>query len=172
MDRSKPIIISGVDVTGSFTAEDIMAMFHRGTLRDITDRGYCSQGTENGMLQFVPYEESLAFRTDTGRSQTYVSEDFTEAMRQEVERENPILRSTPQEKVARFALRIMAEVKRTGRVTGMSNEEMRSIVGESWKEGQPLTGEDIQKLSQWFMGRAEVDNKEADSHRVTSEHMT
>jgi hypothetical protein len=66
----------------------------------------------------------------------------------------------------------MAEVKRTGRVTGMSNEEMRSIVGESWKEGQPLTGEDIQKLSQWFMGRAEVDNKEADSHRITSDHMT
>ncbi len=163
-------IVAGVDINGSYTPEDIVDMFRTGRLRKLTDAGYCTQGREDGTLTFVPYWESLAFRTETGSAKTYVSDNFTEVMRQDVETEHPIVRSSPQEKVARLALRVMGEVKRTGRVTGLSDEELAAIVGESWKVGQPLTGEDLQKLAQWFMGRAEVDNTESESHRVTREH--
>jgi hypothetical protein len=93
-----------------------------------------------------------------------------EEKRQELEQEHPITRSTPQEKVARFAMRLMAEAKRTGRITGLTDEQHAQILGESWREGTPLTGSDIEKLSQWFMQRAEVDNEEADSHRVARQH--
>jgi hypothetical protein len=101
-----------------------------------------------------------------------MTEFGVEAKRKELERDHPISRSTPQEKVARLAMRLLAEAKRTGRVTGLSDDEHASILGESWRVGSPLTGTDIEKLSQWFMQRAEIDNKEADAHRITSDHMT
>lgn len=166
-------IVGGVDIEQTFTPDDIIEMFKNGRLRTISEQGYCTQGGEDGLLRFVPFWESLAFRTEQNMgTRTYASEDFTEVMRQDVEAEHPILRTTPQEKVARMALRIMAEVKRTGRVTGLNDNEMATIMGESWRVGEPVTGEAIQKLSEWLMGRAEVDNRDADSHRVTRAHMT
>jgi hypothetical protein len=168
LDRSKPLIIDGVDVTKSYTAEDILSFFETGRLRSITDRGYCTQGTEEGLLQFVPWQESLAFRTP----KTYVSEDFTEVMRQDVEREHPILRRTPQERKMAMAMRIASEVERTGSVPGLTDPEVNAIVGEAWRMGDPVSGETIVALAKELMEQAEKQNREHNAHKVTNDFMT
>jgi hypothetical protein len=66
----------------------------------------------------------------------------------------------------------MTEAKRTGRISGLSNSEHAAILGESWKEGVPLSGTDLEKISAWFMQRAEIENKEAESRRVTRDFKT
>lgn len=168
MDRSKPLVIDGVDITKQFTAEDILDLFKKGKLRSITDRGYCTQGTEEGTLQFVPYWESVAFR----KPKTYISHDFVDAMREEVEHDHPIRRRTPQERVASMAMRLVAEIKRTGRVGGLTDDEVASLTHESWKAGEPLAMEDARAIAATLLGMAEVDNRESDRHRITRDHMT
>ena len=168
VDRSKPILIAGVDITGSFTPEDIVSFFSSGRLRSITDRGYVTQGTEDGTIRFVPWTESLHFR----KPKTYVSDDFVEVMRQDVEREHPILRRTPVERKMSMAMRIAAEYSRTGMVPGMTDPEVQTLVGEAWKAGEPLTGEAIVELAKKLMEHAEKENREAESHRVTRDFMT
>ena len=168
MDRTKPILIDGVDVCGSFTPEDIVSFFTSGRLRSITDRGYVTQGTEDGTIQFVPWTESLHFR----KPQTYVSDDFVEVMREEVEREHPILRRTPQERQMAMAMRIASEVERTGHVPGLTDPQVNAIVGEAWRLGEPISGETIVALATQLLEQAEKQNREADSHRVTNDFMT
>ncbi len=168
MDRSKPIIIDGVDITRSFEFDEIIAMNNNGKLRSITLRGYCTQGKDDGTLEFVPWQESLHFR----KPKTYVSDDFTEVMRQDVEQEHPILRRTPQERKMAMAMRIASEYARTGAVPGMTDPQVQEMVGEAWKAGEPMTGEAIVELAKKLMEQAEKDNREAESHRVTRDFMT
>jgi hypothetical protein len=163
MDRSKPILIAGVDITQDFTAEDIMDLFKKGKLRTICEKGYCTQGTMEGTLQFVPYWESVSWR----QPKTYTSDDFVDVMREDVETQHPILRRTPQERTAAMAMRIVGEIKRTGRVGGLSDDDVKHMTKESWKEGQPLTAEDARTIAQTLLEHAEVDNEESESHRVT-----
>jgi hypothetical protein len=166
-----PRFIDGIDIQRKFTSEEIFDLHRRGKLRSITLEGYVTRvDVLDDTISFVPFWESTKFRDEQG---TMVLDEFgLEEKRKELEEEHPISRSTPQEKVARFAMRLLAEAKRTGRITGLSDDQHAAILGESWKSGTPLTGTDIEKLSQWFMSRAEVDNKEADSHRITSQHRT
>jgi hypothetical protein len=146
-------------------------MHRKGQLRAITLNGYVTRvDILDDTISFVPFWESSKFRDEQGTMK--MTEFGVENKRKELEQEHPITRSTPQEKVARLALRLMTEAKRTGRISGLSNSEHAAILGESWKEGTPLTGDDVQKLSQWFMSRAEIDNREADAHRVTKLHKT
>ena len=168
MDRSKPIIIEGVDITKSFDFEEIIAFNNNGKLRAITMQGYCTQGRDDGMLEFVPWQESLHFRTP----KTYVSDDFTEVMRQDVEREHPILRRTPQERKMAMAMRIASEASRTGTIPGMTSVQVQELVGDAWKAGEPLTGEAIVALAQKLIEQGEKDNRESESHRVTRDFMT
>lgn len=172
MDRSKPLVIDGVDISKSFTPEDIVDLFNRGKLRSITDRGYCTQGTEDGTLRFVPYWESLAFRTENHTEKDYVSDTFVEQMRQDVEREHPILRRTPQERKMAMAMRIAGEYKRSGHIPGMTDPEVQELVGNAWSAGEPMTGEAIVELAKKLIEQGEKDNREADAHRVTRDFMT
>jgi hypothetical protein len=162
------MIVAGVDLEGSFYPEDIVAFFKSGALRAITDRGYVTQGQDDGTIKFIYWTQSLHFR----KPQTYVSEDFTEVMRQDVEHEHPITRRTPQERTAAMAMRIVAEIERSGRVGGLSDDDIANLTHESWKAGEPITAEDARTMAQTLLEHAEVDNREADAHRVTNDFMT
>lgn len=172
MDRSKPHFIDGIDINKVFTGDEIIDLYNKGKLRSITLEGYCTRADADGTIRFIPFWESTKFRSENNQMKTHISHDFVETMREEVEHDHPITRRTPQERVASMALRLLSEVKRTGRITGLSDEEVASIVGESWKVGEPLTGEAIRSMSAHLLGKAQVDNREADSHRVTRAHMT
>ena len=167
----RPNIIGGIDVNRTYTPEDIFEMSRDDRLRNVVLEGYCTRVDDDG-IRFVPWYESTHFRDEQGTPQTHVSHDFVPYMKDKLEREHPIIRRTPQERTAAMALRILGEVKRSGRVTGLSDEELKTIVGESFKAGEPVTGSDIQAVAARLLGTAEKHNREADSHRVTRQHMT
>lgn len=165
-------MIDGIDVTRKYTSDEIFQMYHKGQLRSISIAGYVTQtDVMDDTITFVPYHESTHFRdaTDTMRTTT-IHESTIDQKRKELEHEHPALRTTPQQKVARMMLRFMAEVERTGHITGLSDEYVKSIVGESWKVGDPYTAEVVQRVAQRFMEKAEVDNRAADSKRTTRLH--
>jgi hypothetical protein len=112
----------------------------------------------------------------TGMTRMYAQNegDWVEDARTEVERDHPIVRRTPQTRVTSLALRLMAQAKVSdGMVPGMTQEEIRSIVGYAWTQGvTEITMEDMRKIAAKLMGVAQVDNREADSHRVTRVHPT
>ena len=171
MEPGKPYILEGVDINRPFTAEEILELHASGRLRNLALKGYCTRADLlEGTLRFIPWYESSAFRQRTGTQKEHISYDFVDAMREDVERNHPMKRRTPQEKVASMMLRLMAEVKKTGTITGLSQEHIRSIAGESRKEGEPLPAEAIRKVAAHYLGRGEKENKEADSHRVTQAH--
>lgn len=165
----KPIFIDGVDITRTFSPKEIFDMHAKGTLRGVTLKGYCTQVGDDG-IRFVPWYESTRFRMDTDTTRVHVSKDFVPYMQEKLESEHPMRRRTPQQKVAAMMLRLMAEVKRTGSIAGMTAEDIKHITGESWKQGEPMNAETVRKVAAHFLGIGEVDNKAADSRRTTRLH--
>lgn len=163
-------IVAGIDIDRVFTGEEIIDLYHKGKLKPIALEGYCTRADADGTIRFIPWYESTRFRYEND-SRVSVTPDG-DAMREEVERENPIIRRTPQQRVAAMAMRIMGEVQRSGNAGGLSAEQVRSIVGESFREGEPITGSDVEALAAHFLGKAEKHNREADSKRVTRAHPT
>lgn len=163
------MIVAGVDISRTYSVEEIMSMYHKGLLKPIALKGYVTRADANGQIGFVPWHESTLARSEAGKKAA-VTFDVDE-MREGVEAEHPITRRTPQERVAAVALRILAEVKRSGG-HGLTPQEVNQIVGETWAVGDPVTGEQVRALAAHFLGVGEKTNKEADSHRVTRAHAT
>lgn len=166
----KPIIIDGIDITRVYTIGEIQDMYYRGYLRKVAVHGYVVQARADGTVRFVPWYESHMARAENDQLRETDWSAEAEQMRLDVEREHPMSRRTPQQRVASMLIRLMGEVKRTGRITGLSDEQVQSIVGKTWKEGMPLSEEDVRAVAAHFLGIAQVDNREADSHRVTRAH--
>ena len=173
-ERSLPRVVNGVDLSRAYPAEDLMDMLRRGRLRGIVEAGYVPVGdSDTQTIKFVPWWDSHFQRSVEGRLRNIEwGYDEVEAERQNVEHEHPIRRRTPQQRTAAMMIRLMGEARRTGTVPGLSQDQLQTIVGESWKKGEPLAAEDVQRVAAWFMARGEVDNREADSHRTTRVHQT
>jgi hypothetical protein len=174
--------VAGISTSRGYTPEEIVDMHGSGRLRKVAEAGYVGQGSiETGLVHFVPFSQSTFFRSDPvdlqeGKATTLtnpliaVHEDTLEDRRKKLEEEHPMFRTTPQQKVARMMLRLMSEVKRTGTITGMSDADISAVVGEAWKQGEPLTAEAVQRVAAHLLGVGERTNKEADSKRVTRQH--
>lgn len=175
-------VVEGVELTRGFTSEEIFEMKESGRLKKLAAAGYVGQASiESGLIHFVPFEESPYFRSDPVNLQPGVATPLTNPMviqhpgsleqrRKELEEKHPMFRTTPQEKVGRMMLRLMAEVKRTGTIPGLSNEDIKAIVGESWRTGDPITADAVRAVAAHFLGLGEKHNREADSRRVTRKH--
>jgi len=75
----------------------------------------------------------------------------------------PITRRTPQARLASLSAAIAEDV-RAGRV--FSEEQIRSIVGASWRKGQPITGEDVERIARAYLGEAEVEQEKRTRKKV------
>ena len=173
--RQLPKVINGIDVTVLRPIEEVMQMFYDGKLPALVrEGGYIPQADEEtGMIRFVPWYDGHIQRRLEGRlRQVEWGYDELEAQNQEIERAHPIRRRTPQQRQAAMMVRLMGDAKRTGTIPGLSQEQLKTILGESWKMGEPLSSEDVQNVAAWFLGRAQTDNREADRHRVTRAHPT
>lgn len=159
------MIVAGIDIERKYHIEEIISMYNRGLLKPIALVGYGVRADSDGMVGFVPWTETAMFRQEHG---VKVREDITpdlEQMREEVERDHPIVRTTPQAKQARVAKRIASNPV-------LAESAVASVLEESWRRGQAVTGTDIQAAAAKLLTRAEQDNKEADSHRITRAHKT
>lgn len=156
-----PAIVAGIDVSRSYTGEEVIEMHNSGRLRDVTLEGYCSRVDADGTIRFVPFYESTWFRMDEEKPTTAVSYDFADAMKRDVETNHPIVRRTPQQRVASMMLRLMTAYKQTGTLPGVPPELIRRVVGNSYREGEPLTAEVVRAVAAHYLGMGETDNKEA-----------
>ncbi len=164
-------VIAGIDIDRKYHTEEIIEMYHKGLLKPIALQGYVVRADSDSMIGFVPWHESTLARAEAGKAVTVDFAGEAEQMREDVERENPIVRTSPQEKQARVAMRILGEVHRSGNI-GLSDEQVSEIAGEFWKQGETVTGETVRAVAAHFLSKAEQTNKEADSHRVTRQHKT
>ena len=159
-----PNIIEGVDISKSFTGEEIIEMHRRGKLRDVTLHGYCTRvDLEEGVIRFVPWWDSTLFRMEKQQLVRDHDAHFGETMMADVNANHPIRRRTPQQRVAAMMLRLMAEYRRTGTLPGVSPDLVRRVSGMAWREGTPLTDDAIRAVAAHFLGLGEAHNKEADS---------
>lgn len=161
---SEPHIVAGVDISRKYHFTEIMAMYHKGLLQPIALEGYLVRADVlDGMISFVPWHESSAARAEAGRPASAAFD--VEAMREDVEREHPIVRRTPQQRKDAIAKRLAA-------APHFSEAVVSEVLTESWKKGEPVTGDQIEAVAAVLMQRAENENRAADAKRVTRKHMT
>lgn len=169
-------VIAGIDIERDYSVDEMLDMYERGYLRAILQHGgYTPRANGDGTITFAPWAETYLGNLErTGMTREYDMGDWAEEERKVVEHDYPIVRRTPQQRVTAMALRLLAQAKQSdGKIPGMSEAEIRSIVGYAWTQGvTDITMEDMRKVAAKLMGIAEVDNREADSHRVTRVHPT
>ena len=153
-------IVAGIDVSRPYTGDEVLEMHSRGKLRDVTLEGYCTRVENDGTIRFIPYYESTWFRTEQDRTDHAVP-DFRQAMLDDLNANHPIIRRTPQERVASMMLRLMTAYKQTGTLPGVPPDLIKRIVGSAWREGEPLTDEVVRAVAAHYLGIGEVDNKQA-----------
>lgn len=173
MSTNKATIIDGIDVSRVYPAEEILKMWEDGHLREVCLKGYVARANGDGTCGFVPWYEAMdAFNEHRGMRRYTIDQQYVEDMKADVEEKHPIVRRTPQQRVAAMVLRLLGDAKRYGTIPGIPKETLQAIAGEYWKIGEPVTEDLIRRVAAYYLGVAEVDNKEADSHRVTREHPT
>jgi hypothetical protein len=171
-------VIAGVDIDRSYSIEEMLDMYERGYLKAILAHGgLVPRANGDGTIQFAAWDQTyLGNLEKTGATRFYAQDNgnWVEDARAEVEKDHPIVRRTPQERVTAMALRLLAQARASdGVIPGLTEEEIRKIVGYAWTQGvTEITMDDMRKVAAKLMGVAEVDNREADSHRVTRLHPT
>lgn len=172
----------GVDIDRVYTIHEIIDMHDRGLLKGPALDGYVVRASGDKTIRFVHWTEPTVNRQTPGSQdpdgrtreglRTYVQTkgDWIEEGMAALEEAHPMVRRTPQQRMESMTARLMSEVAKTGSVTGLSEDLVRSIAGESWKKGEPITAEAVRRVAAHFLGNAQVDNREADSHRTTRAH--
>ena len=168
--RQKPVVVDGIDITRKYPIDEILKMHAAGRLRPVGVAGYIVRADANGMVGFVPWTESTLYRMEQDKTLVHASDDFVDTMRDDIEREYPMVRRTPQERVAAMMVRLMGTAAKTGNVPGLTAEQVTAITGKAWREGEPLSAMAVQAVAAHFLGVAQTQNREADRKRVTRQH--
>ena len=165
------MIINGIDISRRYTLDEIFEMNGKGLLKPISLQGYVVRADAEGMIGFVPWHQSTLARQEAGKPVTQNWDADLAKMREDVERENPMVRTSPHAKVARMITRLLGDAQRTGTIAGLSDEQIRTITGEYWKTGETqVTEAMVRKVAAHFMQNAERQNRAADAKRVTRAH--
>jgi hypothetical protein len=169
-------IVAGIDIDRVYHKEEIIEMYKSGKLKDVTLVGYVSQANDDGTCQFVPWYKSERVLAKLqgvpfGKAVYTSEQDVFGDMRKNVEEQHPIVRRTPEQRVAAMMGRMLADAQRTGTIPGLSDEKIREITGEYWKTGVSTVTQDmVRKVAAHYLGLGEATNKEADRHRSTRAH--
>jgi len=162
-------VVDGIDLSRTFTADEVFELHAKGKLRKIAVQGYVAQASADGTCRFVPWWKSnrLAPRDErkgeTPRARVYTTDaDVSAYLGQGLPE---IKKRTPRERTASLMMRLMQDVRATGRLA-LSDDEIRAIVGESWKAGQPMAADDVRKIAAYYLGVAEVDGVSGNETRV------
>lgn len=176
-----PGIVAGVDLNRKYRIEEILEMHAKGMLRPIGVAGYIVRADADGMVGFVPASESTLFRmpgrnTDTGEWEDGTLKEYDttadfERMREDVNREHPMVRRRAQEKRESLVQRLLLTAQQYGTIPGLTDEQISTMIGEKWTTGvSVVTAEMLSRVSAYLLGQGEVQNKEHDRHRTTRDH--
>ena len=131
-------------------------------LRDTPDlaervlEGYVLRQDLDGTVQFVPAAQATGGGGAFGRPPEKPLRQYETTEEDPFDKASlpPITRRSPQERLRSLAGKIAEDV-RAGRV--LREDQIRTIVGESWKRGMPISGQDVERIAAEFLGMAEVE---------------
>lgn len=182
------MIVDGLDTSRIYTADEVVEMKESGKLREVTMKGWFFRWdiSRNGML-LVHVTDPTANRLAPGstggrRLRSYTVPDPTEDMRRAVEADSPIVKRTPQERLASMTVKLMQGERGQdgaakmlldmlqgagdGNMDGLSEEKVKEITGASWKAGDPIDASTVRGVAARYLGEAE--RKVAETARATS----
>lgn len=154
-------IVNGIDISRAFTADEVADLYHSGRLGDVSLAGYVAQATyEDGavIMRFVHWTKANALTPgeNSGGLRDFVVPEFETALQESVKRDSPIRKRAPQERLASMMVSLMSEANSEG-INGLTEEFVRSIVGEAWKRGEPIPAEAVRRVAAHYLGGAEQD---------------
>lgn len=150
-------------VSRTYSPEEVANYYLSGELKDIALHGYVARADTdflgNRVMRFVHVSEA----TDFDNPRSYAIPDAKEKLREGLPERK---KRTPQQQVASLLVRMLSQVKSTGGL-GLTDEQVRSITGEAWKQGiTGWTAEDVRKVAQSLMESADKASVERDRHRT------
>lgn len=167
----KGTIVGGLDISRTYPIDEIIRLYHSGRLSKVGIEGYIVRADSDGMVGFVKADEGSLSRLMTGKPRVYASDDFVPQMREDIEREHPMVRRSAQERKLALVKRLLSTAKKHGTVPGLSDAQITALIGEKWVTGTSVvTQQMLDRIAQRFMEQGEQLNKEADAGRVTKAH--
>lgn len=180
-----PPIIEGVDIGKKMSADEVATLHRSGKLRGITLRGFVWRHEFDGMGSWVHFTDPTANRIAPGsdggqRTRAFSMPDPLPNMRAQVDAESPIVKRTPQERLASLtnkltrgqsgqdaaASMMIQMLSGTQSHGSMTDEQVKAITGSSWKAGDPVDAETVRRVAAHYLGTAE--QKVAETASVTN----
>lgn len=171
------MIVAGLDTNRRYTPDEVIAMKDSGKLREVTMRGWFFRfDVAKGSMELVHFTDPSANRQSPGstggrRLRAYTVNFDAEQMKRDVEREHPIRKRTPQERLASMtnkltqgergqeaAAKMMLDMLQGaggGNMDGLDDDSVRAITGASWKKGDPIDGDTVRRVAARYLGEAE-----------------
>jgi len=133
---------------------DDIILNNPGAIEAIQLKGY--------VLQFEPENDRFRFvrQQDTGFTDKTYTGYFEDP--------DPIVKRNPLKRVESLLLRFVEDCKATGRVPGLSDQQIRDILGPQWTDGRlDITVEEVKTVAAWFITDAEAKREAANLKRTT-----
>ncbi len=171
------MIVDGLDTTKSYSADEVLAMKDDGRLRNVTMKGWFFRfDLAKNAMTMVHVTDPTANRMAPGstggrRRRGFVVADPLPNMKEAVEREHPIVKRTPQERLAAMTSKMMQGERGQdgaarmlidmlsghggGNMDAMTEDQVKQITGVSWKEGDPIDADVVRRVAARYLGQAE-----------------
>lgn len=170
------MIIDGLDTSRTYTADEVVEMARNGRLRSLTLKGWFFRSGINkpGVMELVHFTDPTANRMTPGSpgrglQRVWEFEDPLPDMKAAVNSESPIVKRTPQQRLASLTTKLMngergqdAAAKMllqmmagTGAHDGLDDDAVKAITGASWKAGDPLDADTVRRVAARYLGQAE-----------------
>lgn len=132
---------------------DQLILHSPGELQTLQLKGY--------VLQFEP--EKARFRFIWPRSAANKAKQYTGVF----EEPDPIQKRDPLARVDSLLRRFIEDCKAQGRVPGLSDYQIRQILGPAWTDGRKdITMEEVKTVAAWFINDAEQRRNAANFKRT------
>lgn len=160
-----------------YTIQELSEMVDKRTADALKLKGWVLQSDIlMGKVRLIPWNHAASDNTDPREKQwDTVKKDGPVEIRTRrkfgpapvFDKPAPLVRRTPAARSKSLAARMMLEVQKAGVLPGQNDPRIEQIVGESWKEGEPVTGEMVTTLAAKMLQQAENVKQRADYKRVT-----
>ncbi len=170
-----PPFIDGIDIARPFLAEDVFRWRDEGKLRNVTLQGYVTQFSWDHIGRWVHFTDKYSSNLTPGShrqgQERQINFDYEKYFKDKNQSDSPIVRRTPQQRVASMALSLMAEAKQYGTIPGLDERMVKAITGEAWKEGEPITAEAVRRVAMHYLNFSETDVQRKDNQQRHHEYM-
>lgn len=141
-----------------FNVEKLWELLRSGKLKDYARKGYVAQADADGRIRMVHWSKSDTIADMTGWHGPGHGEFRNRSYGVDPNWENeltPIVKRTAQKRLDSLVSKVVKDAIATGTIPGMDDAVWKDIMGEAWKEGNPLTAEDVRRVCAFYLNKQE-----------------